>query len=71
MPNERVNQPSQRVSPEAKNGRASVRRSTSSASEAGTKPNAAWVKRATTPEIGFATDAAASAVMSVLRERST
>ena len=48
-PKESVNQPSQRVSPEAKNGRASASRRTSSGSEAGTSPKTALVKRA----IGF------------------
>ena len=67
MPNDRVNQPSQRVSPEAKNGRARVRRNTISASEAGTKPNSARVKRETMLATGVANGAAASAVMRFLR----
>ena len=47
MPKESVNQPSQRVSPEAKNGRASVSRRTSSGSHAGIRAKTAPVARVT------------------------
>ena len=46
VPKDSVNQPSQRVSPEAKKGRASASRRTSSAGQIGTSPKTAPVRRA-------------------------
>jgi hypothetical protein len=58
-----VNQPSQRVSPEAKKGRTSARRRMSNGSHAGMSANTALVKRA----IGFDRASAASAIMTRAR----
>src|SRR6202044_1081284 len=67
VPKDSVNQPSQRVSPEAKNGRASASRRMSSGSHAGTSPKTALVKRAIGLNGANAGGCAASAIMMLVQ----